>query len=43
MDDVSGVADRSNDFSKFLTVAQSLTLPVSKFFIQFIFQGVIGR
>ena len=43
MDDVSGLADKSNDFANFLAVSRKLTLHVSMIFTQYTRQDLIGK
>ena len=43
MDDASGLADKSNEFSNFLTVSRKYDFPVSVYFIQYIHAGKIGK
>ena len=43
LDNVSRLADRSNNFSNFLTVARKFNFTWSMFFIQFIRQNLTGR
>ena len=43
MDDVSGLADKSNNFANFLNVSDNLTSPVSMFFLRFILPEIAGK
>ena len=43
MDDVSGLADKSDEFANFLTVSRKYGITCVTFFIQFIQPDKIGR
>ena len=43
MDDVSGLADKSEEFSNFLTVSRKYASPAFMYFIQYIPAGKAGR
>ena len=43
MDDVSGLADKSDNFANFLTISENLTFPVFMLFMPYTLQDLAGR